>query len=279
MSPERSIQEKPERQNSGSRRGASNRPQEQALKCPRCDSTNTKFCYYNNYSLTQPRHFCKSCRRYWTKGGALRNVPIGGGCRKNKKMNMKSSSRFNFADMDFQLDDALSFARLGYNQFSSFGNVSTASTAISTAPFAVYNLGSSGHQFGRSFPSSSVQEMGSMNVHSSLVSSIQSLSSINQELHWKQQQQRLAMLFGGDNPKESSASSFQPENQEISRSGFCGAAAGWGDLAAEWFSDGSFAPMNLTPSSSGASGIYEMTSRWNGIMAWADDLNLPSWVP
>ncbi|KAF3781794.1 Dof zinc finger protein DOF5-3 [Nymphaea thermarum] len=54
------------------------------LRCPRCDSTNTKFCYYNNYNLTQPRHFCKSCRRYWTQGGALRNVPIGGGCRKNK---------------------------------------------------------------------------------------------------------------------------------------------------------------------------------------------------
>ncbi|KAG6396214.1 hypothetical protein SASPL_142358 [Salvia splendens] len=54
------------------------------LRCPRCDSANTKFCYYNNYNLTQPRHFCKTCRRYWTKGGALRNVPIGGGCRKNK---------------------------------------------------------------------------------------------------------------------------------------------------------------------------------------------------
>ncbi|CAI9110105.1 OLC1v1010071C1 [Oldenlandia corymbosa var. corymbosa] len=54
------------------------------LRCPRCDSTNTKFCYYNNYNLTQPRHFCKTCRRYWTKGGALRNVPIGGGCRKNR---------------------------------------------------------------------------------------------------------------------------------------------------------------------------------------------------
>ncbi|KAK2657377.1 hypothetical protein Ddye_010429 [Dipteronia dyeriana] len=56
----------------------------QNLRCPRCDSSNTKFCYYNNYNLTQPRHFCKTCRRYWTKGGALRNVPIGGGCRKNK---------------------------------------------------------------------------------------------------------------------------------------------------------------------------------------------------
>ncbi|KAF5181275.1 Dof zinc finger protein, partial [Thalictrum thalictroides] len=57
---------------------------QQNLRCPRCDSANTKFCYYNNYNLTQPRHFCKTCRRYWTKGGALRNVPIGGGCRKNK---------------------------------------------------------------------------------------------------------------------------------------------------------------------------------------------------
>ncbi|KAJ0963409.1 hypothetical protein J5N97_028531 [Dioscorea zingiberensis] len=54
------------------------------LRCPRCDSSNTKFCYYNNYNLTQPRHFCKTCRRYWTKGGALRNIPIGGGCRKAK---------------------------------------------------------------------------------------------------------------------------------------------------------------------------------------------------
>ncbi|KAI5055474.1 hypothetical protein GOP47_0028995 [Adiantum capillus-veneris] len=63
-----------------------NNNQPPALRCPRCDSANTKFCYYNNYSLLQPRYFCKSCRRYWTKGGALRNVPVGGGCRKNKRI-------------------------------------------------------------------------------------------------------------------------------------------------------------------------------------------------
>ncbi|XP_020571739.1 dof zinc finger protein DOF3.1-like [Phalaenopsis equestris] len=69
------------------------RPQpEQSLRCPRCDSTNTKFCYYNNYSLSQPRYFCKSCRRYWTKGGSLRNVPVGGGCRKNKRSSPSSST-------------------------------------------------------------------------------------------------------------------------------------------------------------------------------------------
>ncbi|KAG4154989.1 hypothetical protein ERO13_D03G085800v2 [Gossypium hirsutum] len=69
------------------------RPQkEQALNCPRCNSTNTKFCYYNNYSLTQPRYFCKTCRRYWTEGGSLRNIPVGGGSRKNKRPSSSSSS-------------------------------------------------------------------------------------------------------------------------------------------------------------------------------------------
>ncbi|TKY66064.1 Dof zinc finger protein DOF2.4 [Spatholobus suberectus] len=66
--------------------------QEAPQKCPRCESSNTKFCYFNNYSLSQPRHFCKACRRYWTRGGALRNVPVGGGCRRNKRSRGSSSS-------------------------------------------------------------------------------------------------------------------------------------------------------------------------------------------
>ncbi|TYI27391.1 hypothetical protein ES332_A05G174700v1 [Gossypium tomentosum] len=66
--------------------------QQQVLKCPRCDSSNTKFCYYNNYSLSQPRHFCKACKRYWTRGGTLRNVPVGGGCRKNKRVKRPAAS-------------------------------------------------------------------------------------------------------------------------------------------------------------------------------------------
>ncbi|XP_071725054.1 dof zinc finger protein DOF3.4 [Rutidosis leptorrhynchoides] len=60
-------------------------PEQDQLPCPRCDSTNTKFCYYNNYNFSQPRHFCKSCRRYWTHGGTLRDIPVGGGTRKNAK--------------------------------------------------------------------------------------------------------------------------------------------------------------------------------------------------
>ncbi|KAG2292088.1 hypothetical protein Bca4012_064691 [Brassica carinata] len=69
-------------------------PEQEQLNCPRCDSPNTKFCYYNNYNLSQPRHFCKNCRRYWTKGGSLRNIPVGGGSRKNssKRSSVGSSS-------------------------------------------------------------------------------------------------------------------------------------------------------------------------------------------
>lgn len=54
------------------------------LPCPRCNSMDTKFCYYNNYNVHQPRHFCKACQRYWTAGGTMRNVPVGAGRRKNK---------------------------------------------------------------------------------------------------------------------------------------------------------------------------------------------------
>ncbi|KAK4350519.1 hypothetical protein RND71_029832 [Anisodus tanguticus] len=67
-------------------------PHDHSIKCPRCDSTHTKFCYYNNYSLSQPRYFCKTCRRYWTKGGTLRNIPVGGGCRKTKNSSSKKSN-------------------------------------------------------------------------------------------------------------------------------------------------------------------------------------------
>jgi hypothetical protein len=72
--------------------GENQQQNQQPQKCPRCESLNTKFCYYNNYSLSQPRYFCKTCRRYWTQGGTLRNVPVGGGCRKGKRAKTTSSS-------------------------------------------------------------------------------------------------------------------------------------------------------------------------------------------
>ncbi|XP_037488032.1 dof zinc finger protein DOF3.1-like [Triticum dicoccoides] len=65
--------------------------QQQRLECPRCSSSDTKFCYYNNYSTTQPRHYCRTCRRYWTHGGTLRNVPVGGACRRAGKRRKASA--------------------------------------------------------------------------------------------------------------------------------------------------------------------------------------------
>ncbi|KAH9330866.1 hypothetical protein KI387_002974 [Taxus chinensis] len=64
-------------------KGALKRPTK-VVACPRCESMDTKFCYFNNYNVNQPRHYCRKCQRYWTAGGALRNVPVGAGRRKNK---------------------------------------------------------------------------------------------------------------------------------------------------------------------------------------------------
>ncbi|XP_034569972.1 dof zinc finger protein PBF [Setaria viridis] len=78
--PARNVKAKQAQQQQVAASGASERKprpqQEQGLNCPRCNSTNTKFCYYNNNSMTQPRYFCKACRRNWTQGGTLRNIPM-----------------------------------------------------------------------------------------------------------------------------------------------------------------------------------------------------------
>ncbi|XP_047311281.1 dof zinc finger protein DOF1.5 [Impatiens glandulifera] len=68
---------------------------EKVIACPRCKSMETKFCYFNNYNVNQPRHFCKGCQRYWTAGGALRNVPIGAGRRKLKPNPPDSAAGFS----------------------------------------------------------------------------------------------------------------------------------------------------------------------------------------
>ncbi|KAK4261408.1 hypothetical protein QN277_004410 [Acacia crassicarpa] len=309
----------------GGRKKASARPPEQGLKCPRCDSPNTKFCYYNNYSLTQPRHFCKTCRRYWTKGGALRNVPIGGGCRKNKKVKSSSSrlpgdpkdpgfpgelGGFKFfhslsPSLDFHLGGSLPFPKLNhlpppttYNTVSSFGDVQAATFDPSGSSNSMINFNYPGGGF-----SSVIQGMSSMNVNSNLASSIESLSSVNQDLHWKLQQQRLAMLFGGDDngqiQKDDGVSAVtthnlesqiqrpQPtlfQNLEISKAEINSVAAGnnsrkegtiSGDTPTEWFFGNSFAS-SVTPTptstSSGANngGHDNATTNWSSFHAWGD---------
>ncbi|KAF5182668.1 Dof zinc finger protein DOF5.7 [Thalictrum thalictroides] len=199
-------------QSSGSRRksttGYLKSPEHVVLKCPRCDSPKTKFCYYNNYSLSQPRHFCKACRRYWTNGGALRNVPLGGGCRKSKKIKSNSifscdskdsrpsSSSFNISSskylfsgvspsLDFQLGSSMTSNAYHHQQFN---------TAMATTSSCMgYNdLGLSNLKEGYI---GSVQEMGCMNFNNNLATSIESLSCINQDLHWRLQQQRLSEML------------------------------------------------------------------------------------
>lgn len=72
------------------------------LPCPRCNSMDTKFCYYNNYNVNQPRHFCKNCQRYWTAGGTMRNVPVGASRRKNKN----AASHYRHITMSEALQNA-----------------------------------------------------------------------------------------------------------------------------------------------------------------------------
>ncbi|KAG7034237.1 Dof zinc finger protein DOF5.7, partial [Cucurbita argyrosperma subsp. argyrosperma] len=260
---------------------------QQALKCPRCDSPNTKFCYYNNYSLTQPRHFCKTCRRYWTKGGALRNVPVGGGCRRNKKVKTSSSFRLQTSKDDSGSSNP-EIGRLGFfvNGFASSQLGGNQNSGFSPVPSTGLYDRFGGFSLDQSRSPNSMNPstgfINSLNLDTSLASSIESLSSMNQDLHWKLQQQRLAMLLGGHNstatdknrgvsspiPLEDHAQELNPgsfRNLEISKpdafnsSDFNNArketvVGAGGDSAAadEWFFGDSYAPSSMMAGTAGA---------------------------
>ncbi|KAL3615128.1 hypothetical protein CASFOL_040789 [Castilleja foliolosa] len=89
ITPKQSISDEPKKPDDQDPT-ADKRP-EKIIPCPRCKSMETKFCYFNNYNVNQPRHFCKGCQRYWTAGGALRNVPVGAGRRKAKTLDREMS--------------------------------------------------------------------------------------------------------------------------------------------------------------------------------------------
>ena len=110
--------------------------------CPRCNSTHTKFCYFNNYNVNQPRHFCKKCQRYWTAGGTLRNVPLGSGKRRNKaiKLNDVQMSPFmittSACDIVNNLKQGLStsFPSKPNNAANAYGLISAESTKTNGHP-------------------------------------------------------------------------------------------------------------------------------------------------
>ncbi|CAL9100437.1 unnamed protein product [Musa textilis] len=95
---------------------------DKTLPCPRCKSLDTKFCYYNNYSVNQPRYLCRNCQRYWTAGGTMRNVPVGAGRRKNK--NSCHIRRIALSESAFLA--LQSNARYPQNTVLSFGSMASA---------------------------------------------------------------------------------------------------------------------------------------------------------
>ncbi|CAD5325891.1 unnamed protein product [Arabidopsis thaliana] len=140
---------------------------EAALNCPRCDSTNTKFCYFNNYSLTQPRHFCKTCRRYWTRGGSLRNVPVGGGFRRNKRSKSRSKSTVVVSTDNTTSTSSLT-SRPSYSnpsKFHSYGQIPEFNSNLPILPplqsLGDYNSSNTGLDFGGTQISNMISGMSS----------------------------------------------------------------------------------------------------------------------
>lgn len=139
-----------------------------------------------------------------------------------------------------------------------------------------------------------------MNVQSSLASSIESLSCINQDLHCKLQQQRLATLFGGDsnstslkdNATASGVHVFESQSQsqrlaqpilfqelEISRPEEICPVVGVNltrDTSTEWFfGTSSYASVTPTPTTGGCGNgnngnDNDNGSNWSGVRGWDD---------
>ncbi|KAG2316899.1 hypothetical protein Bca4012_067800 [Brassica carinata] len=247
---------------------------QQTLKCPRCNSSNTKFCYYNNYNLSQPRHFCKSCRRYWTRGGALRNVPIGGGCRKTKKsfkpntITPSSCQRFYSSDMN---DSSKFFPPPTTMDFQLMHN----QEVLGLRPMSMEQAETAPVDVGSGL---SLMALGDYNSHSpatftaagTLATSIETLSCLNQDLHWRLQQQRMAMLFG--NSKEETVVVERPQpilyrNLKIVDSSTSPTKKG--DNQTEWYfgnnNDNEWVINNNDTDNTGGS------DQWNnGVQAWTD---------
>ncbi|XP_061338353.1 dof zinc finger protein DOF3.6-like [Gastrolobium bilobum] len=208
-----------------------------SLKCPRCESTNTKFCYYNNYSLSQPRHFCKTCRRYWTRGGALRNVPVGGGCRRNKrtkgtttsKSSMKASGSTSASanssssgctnDVLGHLPNQLPFlASLHHYSTSDFvsGNIGSHFGAIPTTSLVARNGNNTSTEFQVGTTSSSLGNNGSSVMSNGLGDQwrFPNLQQVHHHHHQQQQQQHQQFPFMTNLEPQIGLFQFGGENAE-----------------------------------------------------------------
>jgi hypothetical protein len=179
-----------------------------------------------------------------------------------------------------------------FNHFSSFGENSSAmnhnnnnypassnSVAASAMNFP-FSVGGGNNNF-----NGAIQGMSSMNIHSNVASSIESLSSMNQDLHWKLQQQRLSMLFGGgENQQKENNQTEKPlqpilfQNLEVTKQQDGGnfsvgnsrrESINGGDTPTEWFFGNSYGSVAATPTASsggggGGGGGHDSGSNWNG---------------
>ena len=72
-------------------------PQNLNLRCPRCNSEETKFGYYNNNQISQPRYRCKNCKKFWTHGGKVRDISSNGRERRVNRFRDSSPSTVSSA--------------------------------------------------------------------------------------------------------------------------------------------------------------------------------------
>ncbi|XVE51366.1 hypothetical protein DITRI_Ditri02bG0034500 [Diplodiscus trichospermus] len=172
--------------------GENQQPQQQqqqqqhpSQKCPRCESLNTKFCYYNNYSLSQPRYFCKTCRRYWTQGGTLRNVPVGGGCRKGKRTKVSSSAENSRSQL------------LIPQQQPQQQNLTSPQSTISSNPMIGVSSSLRNKESGSLASSSAISSAGSYYPGGGFLSSLAAIQSMNQPQPFNQPLSQ-ALCIGGD---------------------------------------------------------------------------------
>ncbi|KAJ4834284.1 hypothetical protein Tsubulata_028323 [Turnera subulata] len=227
------MKQNQDRRSKPTMQGDQDQPQQpqQPQKCPRCESLNTKFCYYNNYSLSQPRYFCKTCRRYWTLGGTLRNVPVGGGCRKGKRARTTSTSATmssSSGENSNRPRQSLAAAPPPQSIISGANSGSLVSPAVQIPPY--YPSGGGGgfvtslaamHQPPQGFghqPPYHRQPMnlgggGGLNGSSSHLGLLHGFTSVNPSFASQQQRQLYQVVGDGDDNKNSMEHPFHPDHE------------------------------------------------------------------
>ncbi|XP_057416068.1 dof zinc finger protein DOF3.4-like [Lotus japonicus] len=106
--------------------------EEQQMKCPRCKSLDTRFCYFNNHSRSQPRYYCKECKRRWTLGGALRDIPIGGVAGSRPCSGGGLGARYLSATV-VEVQSLNASSQAPFNQSLNGGGINVGATTISSS--------------------------------------------------------------------------------------------------------------------------------------------------